>query len=72
MIIGSEMSDGVRFSVVFETAENLLSGNFWWNSPCQSINNSLNPEIDYSKVIKLFNDDEWIGLGLAWRETAKK
>lgn len=73
MVIGSEMSDGVRFSVVSETAENLLSGNYWWNSPCHSINSNLNEsDIDYTKVIRLFNDDDWVSLGLAWRETAKK
>jgi len=71
MVIGSTMSDGVRFNLVSEVAENTLSGKYWWNSPCLAINNSNKDNMDYSKIIKLFNNDDWIGLGLSWRETAK-
>jgi hypothetical protein len=72
MVIGSSMSDGVRFNLVSEVAENTLSGKYWWNSPCISINNSKTDGIDYNKIIKLFNNDDWLDLGLSWRETAKK
>lgn len=72
MVINSAMSDGVRFSIVAESAENSLSGNYWWNSPCLSINNFNDLGIDHTKVIRLFNNDEWLGLGLAFRETVNK
>lgn len=70
MIIDSALSDGVRFSIVAETAESVLSGNYWWNSPCVSINNHNNEIFDQDKVIKLFSDD-WVNLGLSWREPAR-
>ncbi len=67
LVIGSAMSGGVRFSIVAESAENLLDGNYWWNSPCLAINNINETGIDRSKVIRLFNNDEWVNLGLAFR-----
>ena len=70
LVIGSSLTDGVRFNIVSEIAESTLSGKYWWNSPCTSINNIEASEGDHSKVIKLFSDD-WVNLGLTWRETVK-
>lgn len=70
LVIGSSLSDGVRFNIVSETAESTFSGKYWWNSPCLLITNHISDCIDHNKVIKLFNDD-WTGLGLSWRETVK-
>lgn len=72
MVIGSAMSNGIRFTIVSESAENLLSGNYWWNSPCLAINNIDETDIDRSKVIRLFNNDEWVNLGLTFREISAK
>lgn len=70
LVIGSSLSDGVRFNVVSEVAEGAFPGKHWWNSPCIAMN-SRDYEIgDHSKVIKLFTDD-WVNLGLSWRDTAK-
>ena len=70
LVIGSSLSDGVRFNIVSEVAESAFSGRYWWNSPCVAIN-SRDYEIgDNSKVIKLFTDD-WVNLGLSWRDMAK-
>lgn len=70
LVIGSSLSDGVRFNVVSEVAEGAFSGKYWWNSPCVAMN-SRDFEIgDHSKVIKLFTDD-WVNLGLSWRDMAK-
>lgn len=67
LVIGSSLSDGVRFNIVSEVAESAFSGRYWWNSPCAAIN-SRDYEIgDHSKVIKLFTDD-WVNLGLSWRD----
>jgi hypothetical protein len=72
MVISSAMSDGIRCSIVAESAESVLSGNYWWNSPCLSLNNFDETGIDRAKVIKLFNNDEWINLGLSFKEIVKK
>ena len=72
MVIGSALSGGVRFSVVAESAEDLLGGHYWWNSPCLSINNINESGIDRNKVIRLFNNDEWVNLDLTFREMATK
>jgi hypothetical protein len=70
LVIGSSLSEGVRFNIVSEVAESTFSGKYWWNSPCLAMN-SLDYETgDHIKVIKLFTDD-WVNLGLSWRETAK-
>jgi hypothetical protein len=70
LVIGSSLSDGVRFNIVSEVAESTFSGKHWWNSSCLAITNHRTDGIDQDKVIKLFNDD-WTGLGLSWRETVK-
>lgn len=70
LVIGSSLSDGVRFNIVSEVAESAFSGKYWWNSPCTAMN-SRDYEIgNHSKVIKLFTDD-WVHLGLSWRDMAK-
>ena len=70
LVIGSSLSDGARFNIVSEVAENAFNGKHWWNSPCAAIN-SRDYEIgDNSKVIKLFIDD-WVNVGLSWRDMAK-
>lgn len=67
LVIGSSLSDGVRFNIVSEVAESAFSGKHWWNSPCVAMN-SRDYEIgDHSKVVKLFTDD-WVNLGLSWRD----
>lgn len=35
LVIGSSLSDGVRFNIVSEVAESAFSGRYWWNSPCE-------------------------------------
>ena len=70
LVMSSSLSDGVRYNVVSEVAESAFSGRYWWNSACIAIN-SLDYEIgDPSKVIKLFTDD-WVNLGLSWRDMVK-
>jgi len=70
LVISSSLSDGVRFNIVSEVAESAFSGRHWWNSPCLAINRRDYEIGDHSKVIKLFTDD-WVNLGLSWRDTAK-
>jgi hypothetical protein len=70
LVIGSSLSDGVRFNIVSEVAESAFSGKHWWNSPCVAMNSRDFEICDQSKVIKLFTDD-WVNLGLSWRDMAK-
>lgn len=70
MSFGSALSDGVRYSIVSEVAENILSGQHWWNS--SSLSMSHDSDIDFDKVIPLFDNADWVDLGLTWKELAKK
>jgi hypothetical protein len=70
LVIGSSLSDGVRFNIVSEIAESAFSGKYWWNSSCAATNSRDYEICDQSKVIKLFTDD-WNILGLSWRDMAK-
>lgn len=67
LLIGSAMSNGVRYNVVSEVAENTLSGNNWWNN--NSIAISDRSEHLGDNVVKLFADDPWIEEGFPWNET---
>ena len=71
MVISSTMSQNVRFSIVSEMAEDLLSGNYWWNSACFAVNNETDSVSDLNKIIKLFRNDEWLTVGLGWKENGK-
>lgn len=70
LVIASSLSDGVRFNVVSEVAESAFSGKYWWNSPCIATTSQEYETGDHTKVIKLFTDD-WVNLGLSWRDMAK-
>jgi|LauGreDrversion4_2_1035121.scaffolds.fasta_scaffold573324_2 hypothetical protein len=73
MVLGSVLSDGVRYSMVAEVAEAVLSGNHWWNKSTICISNSeMTPDIEGDNIVKLFNDEHWADLGLTWKEKAKK
>ena len=71
MVISSTMSENVRFSIVSEIAEDLLGGNYWWNSACFAVNNDNTTPGDFNKIIKLFRNDEWLTVGLGWRENGQ-
>jgi len=71
MVVNSSMSQGVRFSIVSEIAEDLLSGNYWWNSSCFAVNNDSDSVGDFNKIIKLFRNDEWLTVGLGWKENGQ-
>lgn len=75
MVIGSVLSDDVRFSLVSEVAEAALVGNHWWNKSSICINNDeLKAAETKTKgnIVKLFDDSAWVDLGLSWKEKGKK
>lgn len=65
MVLSSSMSDGVRYSIVFEVAENSYSRNHWWNKSCTSIKD----EDIGDNIVRLFDNNEWVDLGLSWKES---
>jgi hypothetical protein len=65
LILGSEMSEGVRYNIVSEVAESCYSGDTWWNKSDLSICNE--EPIHESNVVKLFDDNEWTELELGWK-----
>lgn len=75
MVIGSVLSDDVRFTIVSEVAEVVLTGSHWWNKSTICINDeeAFNAECKTkSNVVKLFDDCQWVDLGLSWKEKGKK
>ena len=65
MVMESSLSDGVRYSIVAEIAEDNFSGKNWWNRPNICINNDYRYFSD-DNVVKLFNDTKWSDLDLQW------
>lgn len=66
MVMSSSMSDGVRYSIVSEVVEQSYSKHHWWNSACMSMKDA--PPGD--NIVRLFDGNEWVDLGLSWKETA--
>jgi|TARA_R110000803_G_scaffold137537_1_gene204460 hypothetical protein len=75
LTLGSTFSDGVRFCMVSEIAEDIIDtsdSTLWWNqssictdSNCDDSNNSDN-------IVKLFGDEGWIEAGLSWQSKKLK
>lgn len=75
MVIGSVLSDDVRFSLVSEISEAALAGNHWWNKSTICINEEEAKAADNKSkgnIVKLFDDTAWVDLGLSWKEKGKK
>jgi len=68
LVLGSKLSDDVRFNIVAEVAENLYLGDSWWSNSSMSTIEGSKPNEKKNKIVKLF-DDEWANLGLSWKET---
>lgn len=70
LVLSSKLSSGVRFNAVAEVAENFFSGSHWWNKNTTEINDLVN-EDKKQKIVKLFNEENWDSVGLAWKEKTK-
>jgi hypothetical protein len=68
MTMGSLMSEGIRYHIVAEVSENVMSGDHWWNRPCIGICKEHVSVKKRDNVVKLFDDNSWTELGLAWKE----
>ena len=72
--IGSLLSEGIRYPIVSEIAENadMMIADGWWNKPNLSIRNENACPFDIkNNVVKLFDDDDWLPVGLTWKEKSK-
>lgn len=72
LVLGSSMSEGVRYTMVCEVAESMFSGNHWWNKCSNSMSDCELYNFNSDNIVKLFDDDEWADLGLSWKEKTKK
>lgn len=72
LMLGSAMSEGVRFTMVSEIAEGVLAGNHWWNKPTICLNDEEATSNTKTNIVKLFDDSHWVDLGLSWKEKGKK
>lgn len=66
MVLGSTMSNGVRYHIAAETAENLLVGNHWWNRSSLELTNNNTTD---KKIVSLFVKSEWDDLELNWEQS---
>jgi hypothetical protein len=71
LVLGSSMSEGVRFNIVSEVAESLFSEMNWWNKPTICMTEE-ECKVSPDNVVKLFDDKDWKELGLSWKEKPKK
>lgn len=69
LTIGSYLSEGVKYPIVSEIAENadILIGNHWWNTSHISIQDE-DITVLPDNVVSLFEVDEWVSVGLSWKE----
>jgi len=72
LTLGSLLSEGVRYHIVAEVAESVMSGDFWWNKPCLGICTGTVSHTKNDNIVSLFDDSEWAELGLAWKEKSSK
>lgn len=68
LFIESKLGDNVKFHVVQEIAEAMFNGNNWWNNGSANLLCTTKENGKKTKIVKLF-DDDWINLGLAWKDT---
>lgn len=72
LVLGSTLSEGVRFTMVSEVSENVLGGNHWWNKSTICLNDEEASDTAKTNIVKLFDDAHWVDLGLSWKEKGKK
>lgn len=72
LTLGSVLGEGVRYHIVAEVAESVMSGDFWWNKPSFCICTTPFIQAKSGNIVKLFDDSEWAELGLTWKEKTSK
>lgn len=72
LLMGSKLSDGVRFSVVPEIATSVFKEYSWYNESSINIKHFNKNLKTKDKILKLFDENNWDSLGLCWKERNKK
>jgi len=67
-VMGSKLSDGVRFAISDEMTSNAFEEG-WWFSATPSYSNIEKSKAKKDKIVKLFKHKDWTLLGLTWKET---
>lgn len=70
LTLGSMLSEGVRYPIVSELAENadIMMGDHWWYRPDLSITDKDMEPTVHNNVVKLFCDDDWADMKLSWKD----
>lgn len=70
LTLGSTMSEGIRFCIVAEVAENMIdnSSELWWNAPALCVEHCSK---EGDNVVKLFGQTGWTEVGLVWKKNRK-
>lgn len=71
LLIGSKLSDGVRFTIIGEVSDTIMKNESWYNRNSLCINNFDDKSDKASKIVKLFEND-WAALDLNWKEKVPK
>lgn len=71
MILGSKLSDGIKFSMVPEVAESIYKDNNWYNDSCINMRHTIKSSKRKDKIVKLFEIDNWADIGLGWKDKTK-
>jgi len=72
--ICSMLSEGIRYPIVSEIAENadIMLGDRWWHKGNVCIRDESTDLLDSStNIVKLFDDSDWTPIGLTWKEKTK-
>lgn len=76
LTLGSTFSDGIRFCMVSEIAEDVVNTtdhNLWWNQVSICTKNGVTQQdTSDSNILKLFEDEGWAEAGLSWQPKQKK
>ena len=70
LTLGSTFSDGVRFCMVSEIAEDAIDTSnptLWWNQSSVCTNNNCDDLSNGDNIVKLFGDEGWKESGLDWQ-----
>ena len=68
-VMGSKLSDGVRFVITDEMAEKTFGDAGWWISPFPGLTKLEKNKGKKEKIVKMPNHKDWGSLGLSWKET---
>lgn len=67
IVIHSKLSSNIKFYTQIEETEEFV-GNDWWNDATTAYRVNITHKNKKEKIVKLFDNDEWVNIGLVWKE----